>query len=150
MHSSYWRFHPSQLYWAGPLRVKPLPNGKLKFIPFGNWKQYDEKGGLLCESTYIATDIGSAGHSRMHYPAGFLQAVTDGWVAQLNGDSVLVGRIVQFNGGNEKDTAYVEKRWFKNGKSVRPAVRSLDLQGLRPVPKHYKSARQAPAADDSR
>jgi hypothetical protein len=135
-HSSYWVMHPQQLYWEGPLRVQPLPNGKFKFTQFGNWKQYDSTGGLLCESNYVPTSAGSAGHSRMYYPAGHLQAVADSWLAKVDGDSVVVARIVQFRGGNESDTSYVEKRWFKNGKFLRPPTRSLDLQGLRPISKH--------------
>jgi hypothetical protein len=135
LHSSYWVMHPNQLYWEGPLHIQPLPTGKLKFTPFGHWMQYDEHGGLLCESNYTISSVGSAGRSRMYYPAGFLQMVTEGRPVLLDGDSVLMVRLVQFKAGNETDTAYVEKRWAKDGKTVRPAVRSFDWQGKRPVPK---------------
>lgn len=138
LHSSYWVMYPKQLYWEGPLHIQPLPGGKLEFTPFGHWMQYDEHGGLLCESTYTVSSVGSAGRSRMYYPAGFLQMVTEGKVALLDGDSVLEVRLAQFRAGNETDTAYVEKRWAKDGEMVKPAVRSFDWQGKHPVPKKWK------------
>lgn len=138
IHASYWVLHPQQLYWQGPLRVQPLPTGKLKFTPFGHWLQYDEQGGILCESNYTASSVGSTGRSQMYYPAGFLQMTTEGQATVLAGDSIMLVHLVQFRGGKAADTAYVETRWLKDGKPVRPTVRSFDWHGQRPVPAGWK------------
>jgi hypothetical protein len=140
MHSSYWVMHPQQLYWQGPLRVRPLPAGKLAFNPIGHWEQYDERGGLLCSSDYTIFGANSAGHSRMYYPAGKLQSVAVSAPALLSGDSVLVVRLVQFKDGNEQDTVSVEHRWYaKDGKLWQPATRSLDWAGKRPLTKKHNA-----------
>ncbi|RZK61459.1 MAG: hypothetical protein EOO59_05025 [Hymenobacter sp.] len=135
LHASYWVRQPAQLYWRGPLHVQPLPTGKLRFNPVGHWEQYDEKGGLLVRADYTLFGANSAGYGRMYYPAGKLLMSFQSAPILLNGDSVLVVRLVEFRNGNEQDTVFVEHRYFdKAGRQWRPATRSLDWAGQRPLP----------------
>lgn len=139
IHASYWLGHPQQLYWQGPLHIRPLPGGKLRFNPVGHWEQYDERGGLLCASDYTLFGANSAGYSRMYYPVGTLLVVAKSAPVLLAGDSVLLVRLVEFRNGNEQDTAFVEHRWSgKDGKRWRPSTRSLDWAGKRPLLKKRK------------
>ncbi|UOR00011.1 hypothetical protein MUN81_11035 [Hymenobacter sp. 5317J-9] len=137
-HVSYWRFHPQQVYWQGPMRVEPAPKGKYTFRNHGHWVQYDEHGGIVAESDYRLSTQGNAGHSRLYYPAGVLSADVDTWPTVLNGDSVLVTRIVNFRHAQENDTLFVERWYRKDGRFLKPSVRTFDLAGRRPVPKNWK------------
>ncbi|MBF9140098.1 hypothetical protein [Hymenobacter properus] len=138
MHVSYWRFFPKQVYWQGKLRVEPAAKGKYKFTKLGHWQQFDEHGGLLADADYQLKGRWTTGHERLYYPAGTLSADVLTQPVVLNGDSVLETRLVNFRSGVESDTSFVERWYLRDGKYLRPSVRSFDLAGRRPVPKNWK------------
>ncbi|MDB5269923.1 MAG: hypothetical protein JWP58_2963 [Hymenobacter sp.] len=138
MHVSYWRFFPKQVYWQGLLRVEPAGENKYKFLTLGHWQQFDEHGGLLADTEFKLKGQRLTSRGRLYYPAGTLSADVVARPVVLNGDSVMETRLVNFRNGSETDTSFVERWYFKDGKYLRPSVRSFDLAGRRPVPKGWK------------
>ncbi|WP_190922275.1 hypothetical protein [Hymenobacter armeniacus] len=140
LHVSYWRFFPKQVYWQGKLHVQPAVKNTYKFTRLGHWQQFDEHGGLLADAEYQPKGRWLTGWERLYYPAGTLSADVAVQPAVLNGDSVQETRIVNFRHGNNADTSFVERWYLKDGKYLRPSLRSFDLAGRRPVPKNWKGA----------
>jgi hypothetical protein len=138
MHISYWRFFPDQVYWQGRLRVEPAGKNQYKFLTLGHWQQFDEHGGLLADSDFKLRGQRLTSRGRLYYPAGTLSSDVVVWPGVLQGDSVMETRLVHFRDGRETDTAFVERWYYKDGKYLRPSLRSFDLAGQRPVPKGWK------------
>lgn len=124
-------------YVQGPLRVKPIGNGKPIFEPYGDWKQVSKKEGLIAEWTY--TGIGREVIQRSYFPDGSINTLSYTVPTILNGDSLRDTRIVYFVIGKPTDTLVVS-HWFENiyqGKTVKTSW-SYDTQGKRPVPQGWK------------
>ncbi|GAB3741926.1 hypothetical protein GCM10027594_21500 [Hymenobacter agri] len=136
-HVSYWRFHPQQVYWQGQLRAAQTPDKKLAFSRLGHWQQFDEHGGLVWNADFRQQGRWLTSNERIYYPAGVLFTDILRHPVLLNGDSLLEQRSVNFRYGSETDTLYVERWYFKDGKYLRPARRTFDLAGRRPVPKNW-------------
>ncbi|MBX0290024.1 hypothetical protein K3G63_06205 [Hymenobacter sp. HSC-4F20] len=126
-------------HYEGPLRIEPLPNGKLRFTPYGKWQQTESDGRVF--STWEYTGVADETINRVYHPNGAPDIVLYWVPALLEGDSVREERVVYFKLDSPQDTAFVQHAYYKNGKHLKKDFWSYDARGNRPVPAGWKFVR---------
>ncbi|MET4106238.1 hypothetical protein [Hymenobacter sp. UYP22] len=132
--SDIWGKH----HYEGPLRVEQLPDGKLRFTPFGIWQQTKADGRIF--GTWEYTGIGQETIARAYHPNGAPDVVIYRVPAVLQGDS-REERVVYFKLDNPQDTAFVQHDYYKDNKSLKKSFWSYDARGKQPVPAGWKFTR---------
>ncbi|WP_460609905.1 hypothetical protein [Hymenobacter terrigena] len=130
IHTSYWRFKPSQLYYQGPLRAQPDSVGKVHFTPHGMWQRW-YKSGAIKDTTVYSAD-GKASYVRYYREDGSLYLVGNTVPRTVAGRPCLESVDIEF-GGSKLDTVMI-RRWgaFEhNGNTILDERIEFDSNGHR-------------------
>ncbi len=124
-------------YNEGPLRVVPLSDGKLRFIPFGHWQGFHK--GVLNWEAERTNSYTSVTKSYNYEPGVVSELILEGPIL-IKGDTVKCTRIVYFNLLRPSDTLVVHHTfdYVKTYKKAKPAFWSYDLAGKQPVEQGWK------------
>lgn len=124
IHTSYWRFKPSQIYWQGPLTVTSK-NGKWQFEPHGTWNRYEQNGVLSDVTTYKE----GLAYTRWFNPDGSL--FRDQYCVDKPAEGKTEYTDIDFRAGNERDTTEIRRWIIGKGGIVSDERIGFDAQGKR-------------------
>jgi hypothetical protein len=127
-------------YHTGPLQVRQLPGGKLRFVQFGHWQDF-HKGRLSYEADYFPP-YRSAG--KVYDEAGEIRELIWTQPIVVKTDTIVEVQVIYLDFYKRADTLVVQHLFQSKDyqRIAEPAAFwSYDVAGKHPVPRNWKFQR---------